>query len=265
MSSIQGFITLDETVREYLLVSGKHLNEYAKCLLHAKRGLQELNWDISGMIRSVTLPIEAGNIVRYPDDYVQYVQLSVCKNGTKVTLGLNPKMCENNYNSCGQIIATVGGNLEPSGYATQTGVVADTGLPWLGNGVASAAFSQTLGIGGGYSSIGYYKPDPQRRVFQLSERFTGTELILDYVTNGYSAQGTTVDGKNLIHIFMREAISFYIAWSECCLVKSRLSEAREFRRQYIRAKEQAFRRLKPLRLREVINACRNSFMRGVKF
>ena len=80
------YVSLEDIVTNFLLMySGNHSlvnnEERYKILFHAKRGIQELNYDAFKEIK--ILELDVCNTLRFvlPPDYVNWVRISVFKNG----------------------------------------------------------------------------------------------------------------------------------------------------------------------------------------
>jgi len=78
MPEVSGLITLDALVRK-LLVKKRRGNElYLRYLQVLADGMQELNQHYMGAVKTSTLEVNTLNkTVSYPDDYVNYVSLSI--------------------------------------------------------------------------------------------------------------------------------------------------------------------------------------------
>lgn len=203
----QGYITLDEVVTSWLARKKQPMHRYAHALSYAIDGLKELNFDVLAEIKTVVLPIDsATKSVNFPADYSNYTKVGVCVNGNLITLGLNPYMCtEAMYDDCGNLDTFVGGNLKGLQYNVSEGEP-EWGGYWFYNYEGGAMF----GHGGGFSRHGYYKEDREHRRFLFNSDIRASEIVLEYVTNGYRPGETT-----LIWEQAKDALIAWIEWIDC--------------------------------------------------
>ena len=80
------YVSLEDIVNNYLLMySGNHSlvnnEERYKILFHTKRGIQELNYDAFKEIKALELTVYDDLIFILPSDYVNWVKLSLYKDG----------------------------------------------------------------------------------------------------------------------------------------------------------------------------------------
>lgn len=78
MAEISGLTTLDKLARKILFKKREGNENYLRYLSVLTEGLQRLNYHYVGHVKTDTLSVDTDtNTVDYPDDYVNYVSLSV--------------------------------------------------------------------------------------------------------------------------------------------------------------------------------------------
>lgn len=78
MSNVSGLTTLDAFVRKLLVKKKKGNEMYLRYLTMAADAMQKLNFGYLGSVKTVELDVNTDtNTVDYPDDYIDYVSLSI--------------------------------------------------------------------------------------------------------------------------------------------------------------------------------------------
>lgn len=188
---------LDQIVREFLIEkfgAEQVDNRYPRLLQIAISGLRDMN--IRGNIVSskiIKLAVNDNDTVDLPNDYVDYIRVSICYNNQMLALGLNKNMCPNDYDDCGDIKASTLNSLG------------------CGNGIYSLNetgdyVGKNFGGGTNGNSIGYYKfYDGYIALQGMSSLYN--EIILEYISDP-----AMVDGTHLIHDFDVETLKAYMWW-----------------------------------------------------
>jgi hypothetical protein len=197
-------MTLDELVREYILEAGESsMHKYLPYLQYGISGLRELHMDLSGVPKTVVLPVNDNCTVDLPDDYIQYTMIGVVDGSLCVqALGkLNKMALQRSYNDCGYPIAaqTTGSDI---GYAYSL----------YGDGIADHSRNGELtgrffGAGGGNNANGYYRIDKEMGVIQLSSDNNANQVVLEYISSL-----NKIDGDYIIDPFIYETLKAYIYW-----------------------------------------------------
>ena len=74
MKNVQGYITIDSVVNDYLDESEQSNHKYFKLWQLAFRGMEQLGLDFFYQVKSVKLPVDATNqTVLLPADYINSV------------------------------------------------------------------------------------------------------------------------------------------------------------------------------------------------
>lgn len=116
------YVSLEDIVTNFLLMyQGNHSlinnEERYKILFHAKRAIQELNYDAFKEIRVLELTVSSNLIYVLPSDYVNWVRVSLYKNGYLRPMTENIQVLSSRaylQGSSGEILFDQNGNiLEP--------------------------------------------------------------------------------------------------------------------------------------------------------
>jgi len=114
------YVSLEDIVNNFMLMySGNHSlinnEEQYKVLFHAKRAIQELNYDAFKEIKVLELKLDDEFRFVLPSDYVNWVRISVLRNGVLMPCGENIQANgASSYlqNSQGKILFDSDGNIE---------------------------------------------------------------------------------------------------------------------------------------------------------
>ena len=114
------YVSLEDIVNNFMLMySGNHSlinnEEQYKVLFHAKRAVQELNYDAFKEIKVLELKLDDEFRFVLPSDYVNWVRISVLRNGVLMPCGENIQANgASSYlqNSQGKILFDSDGNIE---------------------------------------------------------------------------------------------------------------------------------------------------------
>ena len=208
----QGYITLSECVNAYLVRRGEtSSHHFAKYLGITIDGLADLNYDVGGQqsVKTVELPIDpATNSIPFPQDMVNYTKVGTCVNGNVIMLGINTSMCPiPPTNDCGTPEAMAGGFLNGQLNNPVDGTPAEA--PYGGYTFYNAGnYGTQFGHGGGYS-FAYYRPNWENRRFYFTHPFGFSEILLEYISNGYKPGEIT-----LVHAFMKEPLIAWMGWMD---------------------------------------------------
>ena len=225
------FITLDEIVNNFVLMYEgnneliNNVNKY-KVLFHAKRGIQELNYDAMKEIKILQLTLDDTLRFILPSDYVNWVRISQFKNGVLMPLTENIQTqwasayLQDNDN---KIIFDQNGNvLKPQDSpldASKKTIYLNNESPYNGcegyciNGLWY--FDYALGGRFGLNtetanSNPTFSIDKQRGVINFSSVASGQSIVLEYVSDGME-KGTDADIS--VNKLFEEFIYAYIKYS----------------------------------------------------
>lgn len=247
--------TLDSIVRRGLLESGLPIHYYFEYLIHSASCLRELSFDTLKIINTVSLPVNEYGAVDLPDDFVDDVAVCLPSGTTLMPL---PK--QDNINPMRVHNATTGAYEYPSLNNNPAGVNEDffwgsAGWLWYWNindygEPTGRFFGATGGTARGYKVI------KERRQIQMSFDYSGSSIILQYISDGQSVDNATqVDPQ---------AIQCIRAWQEWKRSPNANNEYSAEAITFWNRKKNLRSRLSGLSIVDVKNALRNSYTASVK-
>lgn len=149
-------------------------------------GYQDMNLYANPKIVTKWINISGTNTICLPSDYVDYISIGINICGRLYLLGLNNNMVLNRKDECEVPIETI---------ATKSPNITGEGI-WPFYYFFSGAFrggqyvGEQYAMGGGWSSRGYYKIDPERKEIQFQSVVPRSEIILEYRSTGIDCDGT---------------------------------------------------------------------------
>lgn len=201
----------------------------SKVLFHAKRGIQELNYDAAKSSRVVEMEVGSDLMMIMPPDFVEYIRISVLMNGQLFPLHQNSKI---NYATAYQqdsnldFLFDVDGNILTETSQLDTDRLA--GLPqslYSGPGAYNGRYGWNLDGDWyfGFTVGGYYGIDPseanqndsfrinkQAGVINFSSGVSGKRIVLEYLSDGLE-NGDDTQVK--VHKFAEEYLYAYIKYA----------------------------------------------------
>jgi len=201
----------------------------SKVLFHAKRAIQEFNYDAFKNIKILELEIGTTNQFVMPPDYVDYVRISYEKDGTLFPLVENKQTnFANSYlqDVNNNIVFDVNGNvIEVQSQLDVSRLAGDTQKQYFGDGTFNGSwgwwidgdwyFSRQLGPMFGLNPEttnvnGTYKIDKANGVINFSSDLSGSNIVLEYITDGMENGN---DAAVYVVKVAEEAIYAYIRWA----------------------------------------------------
>lgn len=189
--------TLDNIVSEWIAQKGKPENQRSRLYAIAVAGLREIHMDINGVVKVVQLTINDNDTVDLPMDFIRYTRIGILGGDGRI-LSLN---MDNSisilpvYDSCGNLVSTPTDNITTDGgYTGYFYGVGDGGQ---------------FGLGGGQSSIGYYRYDRAANQLLLANMntYVSSTIILEYV-----ADLSSTDGDFFVSPFVIQALKDWLSW-----------------------------------------------------
>lgn len=200
------YVTLADIVNNFMMIHvGNHslLNHVPrhKVIFHAKRAVQEMNYDAFKEVRAKVIPVDELVAVPLPSDYVNWIRVSIYKNGQLLPLQENmAAMSATQYlrDNANQLLFDQDGYVLSAGHS-----IVDTDRmdgKYTGHGGLYAAFDSyehdnqrffPLGVGrkfGLETSMAtgrpLYRIDARGGVINFDSRMTGELCVLEYVSDG---------------------------------------------------------------------------------
>lgn len=195
--------TLDNIVRAALAERGYSIHWYLQFLTHGVSALRELNFDVLQNIKSVRLPVNSYKACTLPCDYVDYVRVGnefgqyIYPHGEKKS-SYNRL---NKFDSSGNKIAY--GDVEAT-----NGILPNN---WEGFWYTNYINDKGEHLGRIFNNISGFRESfvilRERGEIQLDVSYTGTTIVMDYITDG-----TSTDASNNVHPYAVDTIKKYIFW-----------------------------------------------------
>ena len=225
------FVTLDEIVNNFILMYQgnneliNNVNKY-KVLFHAKRGIQELNYDAMKEIKILQLTLDETLRFILPSDYVNWVRISQFKNGVLMPLTENIQTqwastyLQDNDN---KIIFDQNGNVlkpqdSPLDESKKT-IYLNNESPYNGceGYCVNGLWYFDYALGGRFglntetaNSNPTFSIDKQRGVINFSSIASGQSIVLEYVSDGMEKGD---DANISVNKLFEEFIYAYIKYS----------------------------------------------------
>jgi len=191
---------------------------FQRLLQMSVQGLRQLNlYSSINNIKVAYLTVNSNQTVDLPDDYVDYTKIGFCKGGQIITLGQNDQLClPRKSNDCGEPLSSklhsVSNDAQGAANSDDFGAFSPFGFGF-GYGYYFAAhfrngqyIGELFGLGGGFAQA-YYRIDKENWQIALSDVVPQDEIILEYKSDGSSADGSTVVPPEAI-----EALTMYVHW-----------------------------------------------------
>jgi hypothetical protein len=240
------YVSLTDVVNNFMLIyQGNHelvnnINRY-QILFHAKRGIQELNYDAFKEIKALELNVCDDLRFVLPPDFVNWVRLSLFKNGTlyPLTENIQANSAESYLqdNNCNILFDESGNILQPEHSLLDTERLAGTARTMYLNNDSIYNGSEGYNIDGQWYfdfQIGAryglntetanvnptFRLDKAAGVINFSSGMAGEQCVLEYISDGMNRQPfTSGDVYNpsdvgvRVHKFFEEFIYAYIKYS----------------------------------------------------
>lgn len=222
------YVSLTDIVNNFMLMYvgdemqvSFNTNRY-NVIFHAKRGIQELNYDASREILTIEETLGSSLKMVLPSDYVNYVKVSTNVSGVLMQLFESPRANRSQslmQDSIGDIIYDVDGNaITVDGLLTQDAL---NGIPlqwtpynywgWFIN--DQWYFPQNMVRYGlnteEANSSGTFRVDKASGVINFSSKMSGYSIVLEYISDGLNAD----DSKIMVNKMAEEYLYAYIKWA----------------------------------------------------
>ena len=238
--------TLDEVVREYLVMKGgDSMHEFPRALQASIRTLKDLTYDVTGVPKVEVLTVESGGRATLPEDVVRVIRMGfISASGRFIEIFVDNTLVVN---------------------VDQTVQSANIGLPINPTPVDQAGmFRNGQVIGRQYGNQGggvyTYRMDWDRGVAEFSSN-VGGQIVLEYL-----ADPNRVNGQYLIHPFLVDAIQDGMTWRMGKFKRSiSPQETANNHRVYLNSKHQARVRFASESIGNIINTSRKTFNTSAKY
>ena len=235
------YIELEEIINELLVEEGKTSeNEFLRYFKLGMNGLKELNFDVSGGVRTVELIVDSNTLtVDLPSDYVRYTKIGVYGND---------------------------GDIHPIGLRNKKSLISTVANDTLSNddelNPSYFEYSQEYGVGGGNNANGYFRVDLENSTIQFSSTLSSKKIIIEYITNSLIHP---TEGKVVVHQLMADALRGYIYWKSIHRKRGIDQGEKDLaKRDYYNQKRLARARMLSFTKQESLETTRRSFKQSPK-
>ncbi len=246
---------LDSIVRRWLLERNLPIHFYAEALFHGASALRELSKDTLKIVNTVNLPLNVYYAADLPTDFVDDIGVFIPVGNVLSPVPKNDRLTPLRlHNQSGQFVPYSTTEVQNTNAFNLLG--GNQFWTWFWNIDDYGEFTgRSFGANGGEYYNGY-KIVKERRQIQFTESFTNTDIVLQYISNGQSA-----DNATQIEWLAFQAIIAYIDWkrSPNAAIKDSL-EASTFynEKRLLRAN------LNSLTLTDLKNTLRKNYTSGIK-
>jgi hypothetical protein len=255
------YVSLDDVVNNFLLMySGNHSlvnnEERYKIIFHAKRAIQELNYDAFKEIK--VLELSVADSLRYvlPSDYVNWVRISLYKNGLLRPLTENIQIMSSNaylQDQQGDILFDQNGNVLRPQYSdidyqritgTKKSIYLNQGnqfngqLGWYFEGMWYFSYSRGASYGLNTETANAnptFKIDKKAGVINFDSSMAGEICILEYISDGMEGgDNSLITVNKLFEQYLYAAIKYEILNSKFGVQEYIVARARKDRSALLR-------------------------------
>ena len=245
---------------------------------HALRGIREMGFDLSKVIRSIKITVDSTNdTVELPDDFVDWCKVGVVgSDGIVYVLGENKNI---NYsqaqaNASGTKVGNAAAATDSDGdgvfdridsKGATTGATANSND--LTQGFDSYVFRNYVygasnglyGIGGGHLEGGFRFNLDQNRI-ELESNESISEVVIEYVADEARSKNPS------IHVYAEEALMSYMYYK---IIERKSSvpanEKARARQEYYNERRKANARIKSFTKEEALKTIRKNYKQSPKF
>jgi len=245
---------------------------------HALRGIREMGFDLSKVIRSVKITVDSTNdTIELPDDFVDWCKVGVVgSDGIVYVLGENKNV---NYSQAyANASGTKVGNAASATDSDGDGVFdridskgATTGASASSNDLSQGfdsyvfrnyvygAANGLYGVGGGHLEGGFRFNLDQNRI-ELEGNDSISEVVIEYVADEARAKNPS------IHVYVEEALMSYMYYK---IIERKSSvpanEKARARQEYYNERRKANARMKSFTIEEALKTIRKNYKQSPKF
>jgi len=223
------YTSLYDIVNNFMLMyQGNHSlvnnEERFKVLFHAKRAIQELNYDAFKEVKALELAVDDSLRYVMPSDYVNWVRISMYKGGVLYPLSENIQtQSAKSYvqNSTGKIILDVDGNVQLETSSINSERIAGSKKSIYLDGrigynidddwYFTHDFGPAFGLNTETANINpTFTIDKKAGVINFSSSVSNNNIVLEYISDGMEAGD---DSKVSVNKFFEEYLYAYIEYA----------------------------------------------------
>lgn len=243
--------TLESVIQNYLIEKGEDTEHgWKRYLQLAINGLKEMDYDVSGQPKYLTVKLDNTHSIPIPDDSVRIISVLFNDNGKLVKGARDNETPITVDASCGVDNTAINEVSNESDYTTSESVTNH-----YTNGSNTGGYYNMRG-----GNIYTFRENDQMGIIELSTNFPST-VILEYLPTS-----KRVNGKFMIHPYLLEPL---LAWLRYADVRSKRNvsgnEKFMLQRDYVNKKTQAAVRLNSFTEDDFLHALRSSYTASFKF
>ena len=248
-------IKLKEIIGQFLNSADQSSHEFLRLWNMGVWGMKtEFNLDITGVMKTVLLPVNANKTVDLPCDYISYSKIGVVNaKGEVVTYKRNDQLAKINKNKDTRMEGL------PTDGSVYTNYVNNPFYNYYYFNYYNGANSFHLyGLDSGTVTLGTYTIDEDAKVIYLGiDNSYESEIVLEYLSDGYSENMDDYD----MDVQASEAMLCYLRWFNSKDSKKYSGgEVQMFKKEYYNQKRLAKMRINSFVLNEMNDISR----RGIK-
>lgn len=216
-TDIKPFTPLKTIVAYVLDEEDKSFADADKCWLLGLRGLTHMNYDVTGQVKTVRLPVQPNQTVLYPADCLSISKSGILNdNGEMVTLKINNALTrfrDNNPNRLDNISGDINNSIDSNAV-----------VPIFSNFYYDGDCYDLYGVGNGMITYGDCRFDDVNRVVILNPDFRFDSIMLEYLSSPVK------DDDYQVPTNLQEAVIMFIRW------KLKRASAQEYYAEVIKAR-----------------------------
>jgi len=274
--------TLDQVISDFVLTSDgdDYIANASDVAMRniALRGIREMGFDVSNVVRSLKLDVStSNNTVELPDDFVDLIKIGVVgSDGMVYVFSKNPNInySQSYADSSGNAVGTSSSanDGDSDGVFDRVDSKSSTSGADVGSDSMSDAFDSYVfrnfvhgtdqgrlyGVGGGHKS-GSYRVNLDQNRIELDTSSNYSQIVIEYIADQARATNPT------IHLYVEEALRCYIYYK---LIERKsnvpLSEKSRAKSEYYNERRKANARMKSFSKEDALQVIRQNFRQSPK-
>lgn len=260
-------VSVKQIVNDFMLTlhGDDYVNDASGIAVHnyALRGIREMGFDVSKVVKSLLLPVESNGTVVLPDDFVDFVKIGkVGADGLVYVFGQNKNLnqpMKYKKDSNGNVVAPGNDGMHEREDAKVTvNINSDYTEFTFRNFMEQGAGRPLYGIGGGKYSAEFRINLEQNRIELASSGID--EVVVEYIADEARAENPS------IHVYIESAIRSYIYYR---LIERKSNvpagEKARARREYFNERRLAKARMNSVTKSEILKTVRSNFKQSPKY
>ena len=247
-------VSLEDIAKEIQFERGRDDKNGLPRIIHfCIQAYRELWYDVSGLPSYKVLNLDSTNSADLPQDMIKPIMVGVVADDGEI------RVLRENGNIAGNISTSCNGTPQP--LSSQVGV----DLSYIGGiddaAVRNGEITGRLYGNGGENNYGEYRIDYAVGKIYMSTHTSISEIVIMYISDI-----ERMNGKFMVHPYLREPIKAYYNWKKLEMVNSApLGLVREKKNEYVLQKRNANKRFMSRSLSQLLDMSKKSFSPSPKF